>query len=373
MPNTKIREGSAQISLSTGVFYNPEMHFCRDASSLAVGAISSETPLNILDAMCASGIRGLRYAKENANVASTIFLDSNKSAVKLAKANARANKLRKAKVVAAELNSFLYSAAEPNFNFIELDPFGSPAPFLHSACYSVRRQSRAYLSITATDMAVLCGAHAKACLKNYQAAPLDNECCHELAVRILLGKLARTASNFNFGISPLFSLSRQHFIKAMVRLDAGAENAANSMQKLGFISHCAKCLNREWREGTPAHDACTRCKGPYSHAGPLWLGALWDAKTIAKMQSLNAERNYENKKQLGTLLALVAEEIPLPPTYFDLHKISEKLKTSAVSVDDVLENLQANGFSASRTHFRTNSVRTDAKIVDVEKAVKAAL
>jgi len=369
----KVKEGGATISLAKGVFYNPEMHFCRDASSLAAGAISAETPLHILDAMCASGIRGIRYAKENANIASTTFLDSNKAAVKLAKANAKANKLRKAKVVDDEVNRFLYSSAEPDFNFIELDPFGTPAPFLHAACYAMRRQPRAYLSITATDTAVLCGAHAKACLKNYQAQPLDNEYCHEVAGRILLSKLARTAADFNFGIAPLFTLSKLHYIKAIVKLEQSAEHAANSMQTLGYISHCPACLNREWREGTPAHDSCTRCKGPYLHAGPLWLGALWDAGTVEKMQALNSERNYGNKKELTQLLLTVADELSLPPTYFDLHKISQKLKISAVPVDKAVEQLKSKGFSVSRTHFRQNSIRTNAKISDVEAAVKKAL
>ncbi|MFA6036107.1 MAG: hypothetical protein WC759_04065, partial [Candidatus Micrarchaeia archaeon] len=178
---------------------------------------------------------------------------------------------------------------------------------------------------------------------------------------------------FNFGPAPLFTLSRQHFIKAVVRLEAGAENAEKSMQKLGYISHCSKCLNREWREGTPAHDSCTKCKSPYAHAGPLWLGALWDARTVEKMKSLNSERNYKNKKELEALLALITSEMSLPPTYFDLHKISEKLKTSAVPVEKVMELLRSSHFTVSRTHFKTNSIRTNAKIADVEGAVKRAL
>src|SRR4030042_730482 len=162
----KTKEGAASISLSKQIFYNPEREFCRDFSSLAVGSIDAK--LNLLDAMCASGIRGIRYAKENENIASTTFLDSNTDACALAKKNAKANKLKKAKVVEDEVNHFLFCCREPNFDLIELDPFGTPAPFLHAACYALRKKPSAYLSITATDTAVLCGAHAQACLKNYQ-------------------------------------------------------------------------------------------------------------------------------------------------------------------------------------------------------------
>ncbi|VVC04881.1 tRNA (guanine(26)-N(2))-dimethyltransferase [Candidatus Burarchaeum australiense] len=369
-----VKEGNAAITVRKPLFYNPEMEFCRDVSSLAVVSIGAEGgKLNVLDAMCASGIRGIRYAAENSNVASLLLLDSSPDACSLAKKNVKANKIKKAKVVEDEVNHFLFCTPKPNFDLIELDPFGSPAPFLHAACYSLRNKPRAYLSITATDTAVLCGAHSAACLKNYQAHPIDNEFCHELAARILLGKLARTASAFNFGITPLFAISKLHYIKVFVQLDVGAEKAVDSMRSLGYVSHCAKCLNREWRAPMPAHLACPACKSQYEHAGPLWLGQLWSKQTVHEMQTLNHARNYKGKLQIDSLLTLISEELALPPTYFDLHKISKRLGVSAVSPDRVMDALRKSGFRASKTHFQTNCVRTDGKIGDVRSAVKRVL
>jgi len=62
------------ISFTAGknVFYNPNMKFCRSVSSLAVGVIGGK--LSVIDAFCASGIRGIRYAKENSNVEKLTFL-----------------------------------------------------------------------------------------------------------------------------------------------------------------------------------------------------------------------------------------------------------------------------------------------------------
>ncbi|MDO8339281.1 MAG: tRNA (guanine(10)-N(2))-dimethyltransferase [Candidatus Burarchaeum sp.] len=369
-----VKEGAASITVRKPVFYNPEMELCRDVSSLAVGAICTEgSKLNVLDAMCASGIRGIRYVKENENIASVLFLDSSPEACALAKKNVKANKLKKMKVVEDEVNHFLACSPKSDFDLIELDPFGTPAPFLHAACFSLRNKPRAYLSITATDTAVLCGAHSQACLKNYQAHPIDNEFCHELAARILLGKLARTASDFSFGISPLFTLSKLHYIKLFVQLDAGAAHAVDSMQSLGYISYCAKCLNREWRAPMPAHLTCTRCKTQYEHAGPLWLGALWNKETLESMTKLNHARRYKNKVQIDSLLATILAESALPPTYFDLHRISKRLGVSAVSPDRVIELLRKSGFQASKTHFQHNCVRTDAKIVKVNAAVRKVL
>ena len=59
----KIQEENTNFEVSKDVFYNPNMQFCRSFCSLAVGAL--EEKLNVLDAFCASGIRGIRYAKEN--------------------------------------------------------------------------------------------------------------------------------------------------------------------------------------------------------------------------------------------------------------------------------------------------------------------
>ena len=64
----KFSEGKISFAISKGVFYNPEMELCRDIFSLAVGALKEK--MSIVDCMCASGVRGLRYKKENRNATS---------------------------------------------------------------------------------------------------------------------------------------------------------------------------------------------------------------------------------------------------------------------------------------------------------------
>ncbi|MEW6329606.1 MAG: methyltransferase, partial [Candidatus Micrarchaeota archaeon] len=225
----EIREGLARILLEKGVFFNPEMELCRDISSLAVGALGEK--LSVCDGCCAAGVRGIRYKLENKNVARVEFVDLSERACKLARKNIKLNRLRACSVHCGDLNLFLY---KKNFDLLEIDPFGSPVPYLYAALRSFARVKEGILSVTATDMAVLCGAHPGACLKNYQARPIDNEFCHELAARILIGKIARTASEFNLGIGPLLTLSHQHFIKIFLRVRKGAKHAVESMRALGY-------------------------------------------------------------------------------------------------------------------------------------------
>jgi tRNA (guanine26-N2/guanine27-N2)-dimethyltransferase len=360
-----VREGKAEIRVDEGVFYNQKMEFCRDFSSLAVGSLGGK--LSILDGMCATGIRGIRYDLENDNVDSVVFVDLDSRACGNARHNAKKNRVKEFEIKKAELGEYLWGKA---FGFIEIDPFGTPVPYLVPAARSIAMNGGGFLSVTATDVAVLCGAHYKACLKNYQARPLDNEYCHENASRILLGKIARCSSEYNLGLVPLATLSKQHYIKVIVGLQRGAEGAVSSIKKLGFMSHCPKCL---WRKASSlvVADKCD-CGGILQHAGPLWLGELHDAAIIKRMKKENESRGNKNSREIDSVLEKMLCEVGMPPAYYDLHRVSEVLGVSAERMDDVMGRLSESGFSAFRTHFKNNSIKTNAGIREVKEALLKA-
>jgi tRNA (guanine26-N2/guanine27-N2)-dimethyltransferase len=352
----RIGEGSALIEIPQGVFYNPEMEFCRDVSALVMAA-AAKRRASLCDSMCASGIRGVRYALES-GVSSVTFVDASPEACAAARKNAAKNGLKRFCVVLSELNRFFSSAGR--FDVIEIDPFGSPAPYLHNAMRTAQRN--ALLSVTATDVAVLCGAHADACVKNYAAKPLNNEYCHETAARILLGKMAREAAERNAGIKPLLTLSHRHYIKTFARLAHGAKNAVESMRSLGFFAHCSSCMHRELRKGiAPAlPEKCPECAGQLQRAGPLWLGALWDKKTVNKAAALNEKAGYKNSPAIARTLALMLGECEAPASYYSVHLACRKLGITPPKLDAVIAALKRAGFAATRTHFADNCIRTDA-------------
>jgi len=359
-----IHEGKAELALSKSVFFNPQMEFCRDISSIAVGAYCREVgrAIRLVDGLCASGVRGIRYAKENSCISRVEFVDIDEDACELTEKNTKFNKLKDFGVSCCHINDFLFH--NRGFDWVEIDPFGTPLPYLQSALTSFRKEGM--LSVTATDTAVLCGAHSKACLKNYGAMPIDNEYCHEIGVRILAGSVVRNASSLNLGAEFYLSLSAQHFFKLFVRLRSGAKSAVDSIKKLGFISHCPKCLNREWRFNPAVlKEKCPRCGGKFQHAGPLFLGELWNARFLKNMREINHQRDYGNKWKIDEMLSLMEEEAGMPPTYFDLHKIAEKLKKSPPNFESFVKKLREKGFKVSRTHFKSNSIRSDAGIGDV--------
>ncbi|MGC9005860.1 MAG: methyltransferase [Candidatus Micrarchaeia archaeon] len=221
------------------VFYNPHMELSRTLSSLLVGAL--EENLRVVDGMAASGIRGMRYKKENGNVENVAFVDVYTKAVECIKKGIAANKI-KAHIFKSDINRFLFNSTN-EYNFIELDPFGTPTPHAYFAVRALRNLKTGYISITATDTAVLCGAHKKACLKNYHSKPLRNYFCHETGLRILINHIARIAHEFNLGIVPLFSFYYRHQMKTIMKLEKGGKKADENLNHVGCINFCPSCLN----------------------------------------------------------------------------------------------------------------------------------
>ncbi|MFA4983309.1 MAG: tRNA (guanine(10)-N(2))-dimethyltransferase [Candidatus Micrarchaeia archaeon] len=350
----EVREGKVRLSVPEGVFYNPEMELCRDVSSLCLGALGGK--LSVLDGMCASGIRGIRYKKENRNASSLTLSDLSRKAVLCARKNAAKNKME-CKVFSGNVCRLLQ---DEQFDFVELDPFGTPVPYAYDACRCLASKKEGYLSMTATDMAVLCGAHHAACLKNYGAAPLDNEFCHENAVRILAAKAILTAAPFNLAAEPIFTFSHRHYVKMVFSMKQGAERAVGMVKKIGFASYCHGCCFREARR-IPREGKCPHCGHVLEAAGPLYTGALWDGAILEKMLALNVKRKYGKAKEIEKTLCTMLSESRIPAYgYYDLHTLAEKRGKRILSTDDALARLRKAGFSAERTHFCPTAIRTSA-------------
>lgn len=356
-------EGSplAKFEIPEGVFYNPEMELCRDVFSLLVGTRGGK--ISILDGMCASGVRGLRYKLENKNVESVVLTDLSPRAVACARKNAGANKIKKLAFNADACEILRKKKGE--FDFVELDPFGSPVPFIYDAARSFEDRKDGVLSITATDMAVLCGANHAACLKNYGAAPLDNEFCHENAVRILLGKIALCCAQFNLGITPLFSFSHRHYVKVAVKLKKGAEGAVSCVKQMGHVSYCPGC---SWREAArlPRKNACPACNHSLEIGGPLYIGKLWESGTVEEMLKLNSKRDYRQKTAVEKILRTILSESRVEAYgYYDLHMLAKKHASRILGMDEALNRVRNAGFCAERTHFCPTAIRTDAEHNDI--------
>ena len=181
-----ITEGFAKINIE-GVFYNPKMRFCRDLDMLVFRSLNSH---EYLDALAASGVRGIRAALEAEY--QPIFNDWDRNAVETIKRNLKLNNID-AEVHNRDATILM---RERKFYHIDLDPFGSPSEFIDSACFSTLK----YLSITATDTAALCGSATLSGLRKYSSFAKKTEYYPEVGVRMLIGKVAREITKYDKSI-----------------------------------------------------------------------------------------------------------------------------------------------------------------------------
>ena len=384
MEKKEILEGGAKLAVPRTqdihhclVFYNPEMEFNRSISSLAIGPAAEllGKKIAVIDGLCATGARGVRYAVENPQaVEKVFFVEANDHAIPFIKENVKKNKLgRKSKIVHEDLNLALPKLAfsKQEIDFVEIDPFGSPVPFLENAIRCLDR--RGVLSVTATDLANLYGTRPRPCIRQYDSKPLHNFFAHETALRILIGRIARTAAAQDFSATPLLSWYEQHYAKTIVLLEKGADKSDEVLKKsLGFVNFCRRCFFVSSSK-TP-EKACPSCGNPLEYAGPLWLGDYCDSAFLEKMRKRLDEwggdwLETKEKERLEKFLSLLGGELEMPPWFFDVHELCSKHGKSGGKIDDLVARLNSSGKKTARTHFSPTGIKTTATAEEIAEKI----
>jgi len=370
-----VKQPSDYAPSKAPVFYNPVMELNRDISVLAFQAhqriVNKE--ISICEPLTGSGIRGVRFAAEIHRVKKVVISDISERAVKLAKYNVRLNGLQDhVKVQHKDANCLLscHGAPRKRFDVVDVDPFGSPVPYLDSAIRALRNNG--LLTVTATDLAPLCGVHSKACVRKYGGKPLRTEYCHELAVRLLAGCIATVAAKHDIGIRVVFSHSTDHYIRVYARISYGAKKADVAVKNLAYILHCFNCLHRETAKKPFAKriEKCPECGSKMDYSGPLWLERIFDKRFCELMAQENTRIAFKNSGKITKLLALAKDEAEAPATYYVIDKISAKLALPMPSVSNMLQNLRHKGFQAFPTHFNSRGIRTAAPALTVQKLLQ---
>ncbi|MDE1861039.1 MAG: hypothetical protein KGH72_04990 [Candidatus Micrarchaeota archaeon] len=356
-----IVEGKARITVSNGVFFNPVMKELRDLSVLFLNSCKAK-PVTLLDSTAATGIRGIRYYLE-CGIKDITMLDINRHSYLNAKRNVKLNKLP-IKVINRSIQQFS-AIGSGKFDVIDLDPFGSPQPYIHE----LLRLSRdgTILMITATDTAVLCGAHERACYKTYNSKPLHNELCKEAGIRILINYLARTASQFNYGIEVMLSVSSLHYMRIFVRLAHGSGNAVDSVKRTGLGAYCHSCKSFEVKPGiAPIMEyKCRHCRHPLDAFGPLWLGPLYKNEIVSEIKKSKRLSGGSQK-----IIDVISQEFDTP-LFYSIPSMTRSQHMGSVSHLSVIERLRKSGFRASGTQFDPNGVKTDSGVSGVIRAMKS--
>ena len=347
------------------VFFNPIMELNRDFAVLALQAFQRMIgrDANVCEPLAGCGVRGVRFALEVEGIGQVWLNDINKRAAEVASLNAKENGMKRhVSVENSDANLFLsrYAAPRKRFDYVDVDPFGSPAIYLDSVVRAVR--DGGMIALTATDMAPLCGVHPRACVRKYGGKPLRTEYCHELAVRLLAGSLVSTAAKHEVGIRMVFCHSTDHYIRLYTVSSYGAKKADNSIREMGYVSHCFNCFHREIASGLFAalKRECPECSSRLTMAGPLWLGRILDRDFCQRMQTELNRRKLRQEKRISKMLFLAENESNAPTTYYVIDKICDKYALPAPSTRSVIKQLQKEGYIATPTHFNRRGIRANA-------------
>ena len=370
-----IREGRARLLLTAKhgvqrVFYNPKMSLNRD---VAVLFVRSHFPpwrrLRICDPMAASAVRAVRYVAEAPNVKGVTAADVDPISVEFAKQMTELNDVEeKVLVVQEEANVLLMRHMIDRFDLVDLDPYGSPAPFFENALRAT--VAGGVIAATATDMAPLTGARSTACFRKYGLRPVRTEFAKEMAVRTLAGNLAITAAKLKLGITLAFSHASDHYVRIYVDVAKGKKAANESMRSLEFLKYCPVCLERSHHSSLNEITPVCNCGGKVLVGGPFWFGLLWNGPTIDRMSASCAMIESSRLSELQNLLDKIRCEARAPALYYRVDSLSHVLSIRPPKVSEVLTNLREKKFSAVRTHFHPNGFRTDAPHQKVVSAVR---
>ena len=314
-----------------GVFYNPAMRLSRDLHV----AFAKQFDFSgiMLDGLAASGIRGIRLNLEAGVNAE--FCDSSRMATETIAGNLEMNGI-KSKIYNERVEDLLQ---DRKYDWIDIDPFGTPAPYLEAALEGL--SDGGILGVAATDTAVLCGAKPSICKKRYGAVSMRRVAAKEVGVRILLSRIHNIASEMGKGIEPLLCYSEGHHLRVFVRLGERKDIT------LKWITKDMRIVDREEKDA----------------GGPLWVRKIIKAELIPESQD----------GVLGRLLETLREEANGPP---GLHDINDIAKAAGIGQtpqrNKIVESIRKLGSFASSSVFSPLGIKTDAPEDIRNQAVKLA-
>ncbi|GFP79799.1 probable tRNA (guanine(26)-n(2))-dimethyltransferase 1 [Phtheirospermum japonicum] len=336
-------------------------------------------PPRVLEALSASGLRALRYAREIDGIGQVVALDNDKASVESCRRNIKFNgSVACSKVESNLADARVYMLTHPKeFDVVDLDPYGSPSVFLDSAVQSV--VDGGILMCTATDMAVLCGGNGEVCYSKYGSYPLRGKYCHEMALRILLACIESHANRYKRYIVPVLSVQMDFYVRVFVRVYTSASAMKNTPLKLSYVYQCIGCdsfhlqpIGRTVSKNTSVRylpgfgpvvaQECSDCGKKYNMGGPIWSAPIhdqeWVTSILADVKSM--KNRYPAFDRISAVLTTISEELPDVPLFLSLHNLCSTLKCTSPSAVIFRSAVINAGYRISGSHVNPLGLKTDA-------------
>lgn len=345
----KLQIDSADVvSKDLEVFYNPKMSLNR---SITISLLKSLNIKNMRIALplAGTGVRAIRMLKElSLDTIDKIHVnDLNPEMKNYLERNLELNCLSDEKLVVTNDDGRKLFVQDFGFDYIDIDPYGSPNPFLDGAVNRISGEG--ILAISATDTAALAGTYPNTCIRKYWA---KSQLCpqkHEIALRILARKVQLIGLQNNKALLPIISYHFEHYYRIFFKVKRGKKVCNDLFKEFG------ECF----------YDPKNGFFGDGEGIGPMYLGSLQNYKIISKLL-IKSDGDLKN-----LLEKLFLESTINSVGFFDIHDVCEKNKLNLKKSKDVISGLINLGFNACRVHTNPYGIRTNApleKFIEILKS-----
>ena len=405
LPRDPSESGPGPAAKGQGaVFHNPAMSGSRTRSVLLLqhcieAGLLGEGTIYALDGLSASGLRARRWLNElpaqSAARISAAMGDMDPVALEWAmRCHEEFPPEHGEGELLPHLGDLRKSVLEHGRHWVDIDPYGSPLPFLDTAIQSLAR--RGVAEISATDSAALTGSSKNALLRRYGARVRTDGLAHDSGLRVLLATVARTAARHERAIEPLLSIWESHHLRVSVSVRRSVERANDIEESIGWrvASPTAEEVSSSIQAGmhpdTGLDSLPMHCLLPLSHpvnrsdkriSGPMWIGPLGQSGAMASMTEERAlelcgpssieddpvgwsDKDFERERRRVTRsIRHISEEavtIDAPHLILVDDLASWLGSGSPPSPSGMVEALCETGHRAAVAHYGKPAFRTDA-------------
>lgn len=363
-----------------------------------------EKGIHVLDALAASGLRSIRYWKEIPGVQHVTINDLDPAAVERAHANMERNQLTdkvtternygiriqngdathemytSRRVLGLKTPTVIELQQAEQYDVIDLDPYGSAAPFLDGAVQAIC--DGGMLNVTCTDMAALGGSHPETCYGRYGSMPIQRaKYLQEAALRMLLKHLAETAAKYGRTIKPILSVGMNFYVRCFVEVYDDKASVNELSLNIGSVFQSTQCSsfltvahgqhgkNKHVYQPTRAPIKCEETGAQFKIGGPMWLASLHNQEVVLEaLKRLGSKSDavvpdmklIATRERLQGLLTSVSEELHDCPLYYTLPDLCHVMNCSSPTLLQVKAGIQNAGFRVSGYHKEPQAIKTDA-------------
>lgn len=382
-------------------------------------APTKQIPFRILDALSATGLRALRYAKEIPTVTSVTANDLSASATDSIKLNVSHNELSD-KITPTTCNAIQHMhevashlpGTPSAYQVIDLDPYGTAAPFLDAAILALA--DGGLLCVTCTDAGVFASiGYLEKTYSQYGGLPLKGAHAHEAGLRLILHAIGTSAARYGLAIEPLLSLSIDFYARIFVRVHRSLADVKFLVSKTMMVYNCdsgcgawstqylARAKAKTAKNGDTFYNftsalapsagtPCEHCGFRTHQAGPMWGGPLHNRRFIQRildmLPSLDPDIYGTIPRMEGMLNVALHEKLddqppsyptisgspnrPVPIThpavlshhpFFFLPSALSRIIHCVSPCDDAMRGALVHlGYRTTRSHTKAGSICTDA-------------